>query len=94
MLIMEEFGKGLVVEPFLETIVMSSGLLDKHGTEEQKAEVLSAVINGDMHLALAYAEPQSRFNLSDVVTEAKTDGENFILNGFKSVVMNLSLIHI
>ena len=88
MLIMEEFGKGLVVEPFLETIVMSSGLLDKHGTEEQKAEVLSAVINGDMHLALAYAEPQSRFNLSDVVTEAKADGENFILNGFKSVVMN------
>jgi len=88
MLIMEEFGKGLVVEPFLETIVMSSSLLDKHGTEEQKAEVLSAVINGDMHLALAYAEPQSRFNLSDVVTEAKADGKNFILNGFKSVVMN------
>ena len=88
MLIMEEFGKGLVVEPFLETIVMSSSLLDEYGTEEQKAEVLSAVINGDMHLALAYAEPQSRFNLSDVVTEAKEDGENYILNGFKSVVMN------
>jgi len=88
MLIMEEFGKGLVVEPFLETVVMSSGLLDKHGTEDQKAEVLSAVINGDMHLALAYAEPQSRFNLSDVVTEAKADDKNFILNGFKSVVMN------
>ena len=88
MLIMEEFGKGLVVEPFLETVVMSSGLLDKHGTEEQKAEVLSAVINGDMHLALAYAEPQSRFNLFDVVTEAKPNGKNFMLNGFKSVVMN------
>jgi alkylation response protein AidB-like acyl-CoA dehydrogenase len=41
-----------------------------------------------MQLALAYAEPQSRFNLSDVVTEAKADGENFILNGYKSVVMN------
>ena len=41
-----------------------------------------------MHLALAYAEPQSRFNLSDVVTEAKEDGDNFVINGFKSVVMN------
>ena len=88
MLIMEEFGKGLVVEPFLETIVMSAGILDKHGTDEQKNEIISSVINGEMHLALAYAEPQSRFNLSDVVTEAKEDGDNFVINGFKSVVMN------
>ena len=88
MLIMEEFGKGLVVEPFLETVVMSAGILDRHGTDEQKNQVLNSVINGEMHLALAYAEPQSRFNLSDVVTEAKVDGENFVINGFKSVVMN------
>ena len=88
MLIMEEFGKGLVVEPFLETVVMSAGILDKHGTDDQKNQVLNSVINGEMHLALAYAEPQSRFNLSDVVTEAKEDGDNFVINGFKSVVMN------
>ena len=88
MLIMEEFGKGLVVEPFLETVVMSAGILDRHGTDEQKNQALNSVINGEMHLALAYAEPQSRFNLSDVVTEAKEDGDNFVINGFKSVVMN------
>ena len=88
MLIMVEFGKGLVVEPFLETVVMSAGILDRHGTDEQKNQVLNSVINGEMHLALAYAEPQSRFNLSDVVTEAKEDGDNFVINGFKSVVMN------
>ena len=88
MLIMEEFGKGLVVEPFLETVVMSAGILDRHGTDEQKNQVLNSVINGEMHLALAYAEPQSRFNLSDVVTEAKEEGDNFVINGFKSVVMN------
>ncbi len=88
MLIMEEFGKGLVVEPFLETIVMSSAVLDKYGNDEQKTDVLSTVINGEMHLALAYAEPQSRFNLSDVVTQARAEGDSFILNGFKSVVMN------
>jgi alkylation response protein AidB-like acyl-CoA dehydrogenase len=41
-----------------------------------------------MQLALAYAEPQSRFNLEDVVTEAKADGDEYILNGYKSVVMN------
>ena len=88
MLIMEAFGKGLVVEPFLETMIMSGGILDDHGSTEQKSSLLEPAIAGNMQLALAYAEPQSRFNLSDVVTEAKADGDNFILNGYKSVVMN------
>lgn len=88
MLIMEAFGKGLVVEPFLETMIMSGGIIDDHGSVEQKSVLLEPAIAGDMQLALAYAEPQSRFNLSDVVTEAKAEGENFILNGYKSVVMN------
>lgn len=88
MLIMEAFGKGLVVEPFLETIIMSGGLIDEHGSDQQKSLILEPAIAGQLHLALAYAEPQSRFNLSDVVTEAKSDGDNFILNGYKSVVMN------
>ena len=88
MLIMEAFGKGLVVEPFLETIIMAGGLINDHGSDHQKSSFLEPAIAGEMHLALAYAEPQSRFNLSDVVTEAKEDGDNFIINGYKSVVMN------
>ena len=88
MLIMEAFGKGLVVEPFLETIIMAGAIIDDHGTEEQKNEILEPTISGEMQLALAYAEPQSRFNLEDVVTEAKADGDEYILNGYKSVVMN------
>ena len=88
MLIMEAFGKGLVVEPFLETVIMAGGLIDDHGSDQQKSSFLEPTISGEMHLAVAYAEPQSRFNLSDVVTEAKADGDNFIINGYKSVVMN------
>ena len=88
MLIMEAFGKGLVVEPFLETVIMAGGLIDDHGSDQQKSSFLEPAIAGEMHLALAYAEPQSRFNLSDVVTEVKEDGDNFVINGYKSVVMN------
>ena len=88
MIIMEEFGKGLVLEPFLETVVMCAGLIDIVGTPEQKKNILTGVVEGKTQLAMAYAEPQSRFNLSDVMTEAKKEGDNFILNGFKSVVMN------
>ena len=88
MILMEEFGKGLVLEPFLETVVMCAELIDKAGTLEQKKDVLTDVVEGKIQLALAYAEPQSRFNLADVMTEAKFESDNFILNGFKSVVMN------
>ena len=88
MILMEEFGKGLVLEPFLETVVMCAELIDKAGSSEQKKDVLTGVVEGRIQLALAYAEPQSRFNLADVMTEAKLESDNFILNGFKSVVMN------
>ena len=88
MIIMEEFGKGLVVEPFLETIILCSALIDSCGTDEQKSEILDQVIAGNMHLALGFTEPQSRFNLADVTTEAKLKDGNYIVNGFKSVVMN------
>ena len=88
MIIMEEFGKGLVVEPFLETVVLCGGLLDISANKDQKKEILEKVISGDLHLALAFTEPQSRFNLHDVTTEAKKDGDTYKINGFKSVVMN------
>ena len=88
MIIMEEFGKGLVVEPFLETVILCSNLIDYCGTDEQKEEILGQVIAGDMHLALGFTEPQSRFNLADVTTEAKLKDGNYVVNGFKSVVMN------
>ena len=88
MIILEEFGKGLVVEPFLETIILCSGLIDSCGTDEQKGEILGQVVAGNMHLALGFTEPQSRFNLTDVTTEAKLKDGNYVVNGFKSVVMN------
>ena len=88
MIIMEEFGKGLVVEPFLETIILCSSLVDSCGTDEQKKDILDPVISGAMHLALGFTEPQSRFNLADVITEAQLKDGDYIVNGYKSVVMN------
>ena len=48
MIIMEEFGKALVIEPFLETIVLSAGLIDSCGNKNQKKEILEKVILGKM----------------------------------------------
>ena len=88
MIIMEEFGKGLVVEPFLETIVLSASIVDEAGSQQQKDEVLNKVIEGSLHLATAFSEPQSRFNLEDVVTTGTKQDDSYVINGFKSVVMN------
>lgn len=85
MIIMEELGRGLVVEPYLPTVVLCGGILNRHGSEAQK-EMLAGIIGGEDIWALAYSEPQSRFNPADVVTSAKADGDNYVLNGTKAVV--------
>ena len=64
-LMMEQFGRGLVIEPFLATVVLAGGAL-KHGASDAlKARYLPGVIDGSLHGALAYAEPQARFNMAD-----------------------------
>jgi len=88
MLVMEQFGRGLVVEPFLASIVLGAGALKRGGSAELKAELLPAVIDGSAQLALAYAEEQSRFDLADVLTRAEDKGDHLIINGQKSMVVH------
>ena len=87
-LMMEQFGRGLVIEPFLATVVLAGGAL-KHGASDAlKARYLPGVIDGSLHGALAYAEPQARFNLADTCTTAAASANGFVLNGQKAVVLN------
>jgi len=86
MVIMEELGRGLVVEPYLPTIVLCGGILSRHASDAQKEAYLPGIIGGEDVWALAYAEPQSRFNPADVLTSAKADGDGYVLNGTKAVV--------
>ncbi len=88
MILMEEFGKGLVVEPFLPTVVMAGGAIAEFGTAEQKAALLSGIIDGSLIATVAYAEPQSHFELNNILTTATKDGDFYELSGTKSVVLN------
>ena len=88
MVIMESLGRGLVVEPYIPNVVLAGGLISRLGNEEQKTNFLPKIISGEIQMSLAFAEPQSRFNLSDVITTAKKDSEKYILDGYKAVVMN------
>ena len=88
LVIMEQFGKGLVLEPFLANVVLGGGAIQIGGSEELKNEMLSSLIEGSKQLTLAYAEQQSRFDLEDVATSARQEGDKYIINGQKSMVLN------
>ena len=88
MLMMEEFGKGLVVEPYLATVVACGSALNGFASEDQKSSFIPEIIDGSKLWALAFAEPQGRFNLADLTTTATASNGSYLLSGHKSVVIN------
>jgi alkylation response protein AidB-like acyl-CoA dehydrogenase len=85
MVVMEELGKALVVEPYLGTVVIGGGFL-KHGAPAGAEELIGQIIAGKAIFAFAYAEPQGRYNIRDLKTTARKDGAGYVLNGHKAVV--------
>jgi len=86
MIVMEQFGKGLVVEPYLPSVILAGGLIKNLGSKEQTDQIVPKIISGDQRYVFAYAEHQSRFDLFDVKTSAAKDGDSYVINGLKSVV--------
>ncbi len=88
MVLMEAFGKGLVLEPVYASVILATRAVVIAGSQALKAEILPGVVAGERQLAFAYAEEQARFDLEDVVTRAQADGEDYIINGHKSMVQH------
>ncbi len=88
MVLMEGFGRGLVVEPYYATAVMGGNLILQGGSDEQKTALLPDLAEGKLMLAFGYAERQSRYDLFDVESTAKKSGSGYILNGHKGVVIH------
>ena len=86
--ILEQFGRGLVPEPYIPSVVLADGLLERLGTEAQIEELLQPMIAGDISLALAYTERQSRYNLADCLTSAERTANGWKLRGDKVWVLN------
>jgi alkylation response protein AidB-like acyl-CoA dehydrogenase len=88
MLMMQQFGRGLMVEPYLANIVLAGGVLRRTANTEQKTKWLAPLIEGSLQTALAFAEPQARFDIANIATTAVKDGDGFVLTGKKSFVLN------
>lgn len=87
MIISEEFGKGLVIEPYLQTVILGGNFLRFGGSAAQKEEHIAGLVGGESIFAFAASEPKSRFDLNDVSTTAKKDGAGYVLNGQKAVAI-------
>ncbi|WP_224365547.1 acyl-CoA dehydrogenase family protein [Hyalangium versicolor] len=93
-IVLEAFGRGMVVEPFLPTVVLGAGLLRAAGSEAQKSQWLPRVIDGTAFLAFAHGEPRSRYSLTHVTTTAQGDAQGYTLQGTKAVVLGGDSAHL
>jgi hypothetical protein len=87
MIIMQEFGRNLVVEPFFETVVLAGGLIEDVGSAAQREAFLPEIAEGKSTWALAWTEAGSRYDLNDVSTTARKSGDSYILSGAKAAVI-------
>lgn len=88
MIVMEAFGRGLVLEPYFATVILGGGLLRRAGSEALRAALVPQIIAGKLKLAFAHIERQSRYDLADVSTTARKDADGYLLDGAKSVVLH------
>ncbi|MDE2377456.1 acyl-CoA dehydrogenase family protein, partial [Bradyrhizobium sp.] len=87
-ILMEAFGRGLVSEPYVATVVLGAALVEKRGSEQQKRKILPKVAEGSLMLALAHSERAARFDLGNVATIANKSAEGWRLSGRKVAVLD------
>jgi pimeloyl-CoA dehydrogenase small subunit len=87
-IIMEAFGRGLVLEPYFATVILGGGLLRRAAPTALLGALAPKVAAGKLKLAFAHVERHSRYNLADVSTTAHKDGSGYVLDGAKSVVIH------
>ena len=88
MIVAEAIGRGLVLEPYLATVVLGGGLIRRAADPALQAELLPQIASGELLLAFAHVERQSRYELHNVSTIARNEGGRWRLEGEKGVVLH------
>ena len=86
MLVMNEFGEGLVLEPYLSAAVLTPALLSRIDDAQAAADLLPVIAAGERIIIVAHQEPNTRGELDHVGARAEKSGAGYVLDGHKSVV--------
>ncbi len=87
LIVMQNLGRALALEPYLATVVLAGGLLRDAGSPQQRAAHLPDVAQGRRTLALAHSETPARFDLAHLETTARPDGNGWRIAGAKRFVL-------
>ncbi len=87
---MEACGEALVVEPLLDNIALGGRLVSRAGSAEQRQAMLPGLMAGSLKLAFAGLEPGDRYALTPSRTHARADGDGWVIDGEKCVVVGAS----
>jgi len=88
MIVMEAFGRGLVVEPYLASVVMAGGAIRHAGSAAQRAAWVPGLADGSTRLAFAFAERTMRYDPAAAAMAATPSGDGYTLTGEKSLVLH------
>jgi alkylation response protein AidB-like acyl-CoA dehydrogenase len=88
MIVMETIGEALMVEPYLATVGLGGQFVLRGGSPAQKQRLLPAIAQGQCKMAFAHVEPGARYDLAHVGLRARRQGDGFVLDGDKRVVLH------
>ncbi|EKF73552.1 pimeloyl-CoA dehydrogenase [Alcanivorax hongdengensis A-11-3] len=87
MVLLEALGEGLIMAPYIATVVLGGGFL-RRASAEQQAQTLPALVEGKRQLAFAAEEYERVFSLENTAMTARVNGSEIVLDGTKACVMN------
>jgi alkylation response protein AidB-like acyl-CoA dehydrogenase len=88
-LLMEEFGRALVLEPYASSAILCARIVDASERREHRETLLPSIADGKLRLALAHSEAEARYNLATVqATTAKASGDGYVLDGLKTLAFD------
>lgn len=85
--VMAELGRGLCLEPYMQSVILGGGLIGQAGNDSQKENWLAGIASGELKAAVGLQEPQSFYDLNNVETRAEKNREGYVLSGRKAVVI-------
>ena len=87
MVVMEQIGRGLVLEPYLGSAVLPAALIKAAGTEAQRAALSEGLASGETLYAFAHTEPGQRYERAAVGMAAVASNDGYVLTGKKISVL-------